>query len=309
MLSLTLRQLEYAVAVARHGGVTAAAEALHVSQPALSVALSHLEATLGRPLFLRRAGGRVLPSSFGRVWLEQAEAQLAGLARLTHAEDAGAEPRLLIFQDIAPTCLAPILAQAARQGIAIAPQVLGFEALAEALHQGRGDLALTWDLGLEIGIERKVLARVAPHAVLAADHALARQATLTLADLAGQPLVLADQGLSLGHMRALFSQHGLTARIAHRTASLELLRSYAANGLGIGISYTNPAARHSQDGQALVTRPILDAGSEPLVLARLAGNPLSQGAAALAALIPVTLPLTPFRTSMLPNQTPEEPWR
>ena len=129
------------------------------------------------------------------------------------------------------------------------------------------------------------------------------------ADLATEPLVLADQGLSLGHMRALFSTAGLPLRIAHRTASLELLRSYAANGLGIGLSYTNPAARHAQDGLALVTRPIVDAGSEPLVLARLAGNPLSQGAAALAALIPDTLPLTPFRTSMLPNQTPEEPWR
>ena len=39
MLSLTLRQIEYATATARHGGMTAAAAALHVSQPALSVAL------------------------------------------------------------------------------------------------------------------------------------------------------------------------------------------------------------------------------------------------------------------------------
>ena len=36
MLSVTLRQLEYAVGVARHGSVSAAAAALNVSQPSLS---------------------------------------------------------------------------------------------------------------------------------------------------------------------------------------------------------------------------------------------------------------------------------
>lgn len=309
MLSLTLRQLEYAVAVARHGGVTAAASALHISQPALSVALSQLEALLGRPLFLRRAGGRVLPSSFGRVWLEQAEAQLAGLAALARSDTVVTEARLVVFSDLAPTCLAPLLATAQRHGLTLAPQVLGFEALAEALHQGRADLALTWDLGLDIGIERRILARIAPHAVLHPDHPLAVKPVLSLADLASHPLVLADQGLSLGHMRALFSNAGLSPRIAHRTASLELMRSYAANGLGVGISYTNPASRQSQDGQPLVTRPITDAGAEPLVLARLAGNPLSEAASRLAALVPLALPLTPFRDSMAPVAGPEEPWR
>lgn len=309
MLSLTLRQLEYAVAVARHGGVTAAASALHVSQPALSVALAQLEALLGRPLFLRRAGGRVLPSSFGRIWLEQAEAHLTGLAALARTDATRSEARLVIFSDLAPTCLAPLLALAQRRGLALAPQVSGFEPLAEALHQGRADLALTWDLGLEIGIERRVLARIAPHAVLRPDHPLAKRPTVTLADLATEPLVLADQGLSLGHMRALFSTAGLQLRIAHRTASLELMRSYAANGLGVGISYTNPASRQSQDGQPLVTRPITDAGTEPLVLARLAGNPLSAAAEGLAALLPLALPLTPFRDSMLAAEAAEGMWR
>lgn len=48
MLSVTLRQLEYAVAVARHESVTLAAGALHVSQPTLSVALAQLEGASGQ---------------------------------------------------------------------------------------------------------------------------------------------------------------------------------------------------------------------------------------------------------------------
>jgi DNA-binding transcriptional LysR family regulator len=291
MLSLTLRQLEYATAVGRHGGVTAAALALHVSQPALSVALSQLEALLNRPLFLRRPGGRLTPTAFGRGWLDQAEAQLAGLKRLSDASNPGEDIRLAVFEDLAPGLLAPLLSRAAERlpDLHITPQVMGFEALAQALRRGQSDLALTWDLGLQTDIARHSLARIAPHAVLAAHHPLGANPSLTLADLAPHPLILTDQGLSLGHMRALFAQHGLAPQIRHRTASLELMRSFAANGLGIGLSYTNPTPRHSHDGKPLITRPITDAGAEPIILAHLAQNPLSTGATALAALIPALL--------------------
>ncbi len=291
MLSLTLRQIEYACAVARHGGVSAAAVALHVSQPALSVALSQLEAQLGRPLFLRRPGGRMAATAFGRGWLDAAEVQLAGIARLADpAALAGVEIRLAVFEDLAATCLAPLLARVAGEdGLRIAPQTMGFEALARALRQGEADLALTWDLGLERDIARRSLLRVPPHAVLCPDHPLAARKSLRLADLAGEPLVLADQGLSIGHMRGLFARQGLAPEIAHRAATLDLMRSYAANGLGVGLSYTNPAARLSQDGRPLVTRPIRDAGAEALVLAHAARAPLPEAAIRIIALLPELL--------------------
>ena len=291
MLSVTLRQLEYATAVAAHGGVTAAAEALHVSQPALSVALAQLETVLGKPLFLRR-GGRMIQTSFGTAWLEQAAAQLAALNRLMQGEDSMHSPvRLAVFEDLAPGLLAPLLsrAKAGLPDVVLEPTVIGFEALAEALQRGRIDLAVTWDLGLPADLPREVLARIAPHAVLAADHPLAAQSTLTLADLAPEPLVLTDQGLSLGHMRALFSSRGMAARIVHRTATLELMRSFAANGLGVGLSYTAPAPEISHDGRPLVTRPIRDAGTEAIVLARPGGSILSSAAMRLASALPALL--------------------
>ncbi|HEX9859533.1 MAG TPA: LysR substrate-binding domain-containing protein, partial [Paracoccaceae bacterium] len=118
--------------------------------------------------------------------------------------------------------------------------------------------------------------------------------SITLAQLAREPLILADQGLSLGHMRALFSQRGLAPTIAHRTATLELMRSFAANGLGVGLSYTRPAPAHSYDGQPLALRRIADAGpGEPVVLARLAANPLSANAACLAEAITALPDLLP----------------
>lgn len=297
MLSLTLRQIEYAVAVARHGGMSAAAEALHVSQPALSVALRELEAGLGQPLFLRKPGGRLQPSPFGHRWLAAAERSLADVSRLADPAALGSETlRLSLFEDLAASLLAPLLSQvAAMPDIRLEPRLLGFEALAHALDEGRADLALTWDLGLDRSIARQTLARIPPHAVLAETHPLAHQPSLSLSDLSDQPLVLADQGLSVGHMRGLFARAGLQPEIAHRTATLDLMRSFAANGLGVGLSYTNPAARLSQDGRAFVTRPIHDAGAEALVLARLASTPETPAMAKLATLLPalITAPAFP----------------
>ena len=44
MLSISLKQYSYLVAAADHGNLTAAAAALHVSQPAISVAVAAMEA-------------------------------------------------------------------------------------------------------------------------------------------------------------------------------------------------------------------------------------------------------------------------
>jgi LysR family transcriptional regulator, carnitine catabolism transcriptional activator len=62
------RKLAHFVAVAEHGGFTAAAKATFVSQPALSLAVKDLEAELGAQLFAR-IGHRVLLTSAGSALL------------------------------------------------------------------------------------------------------------------------------------------------------------------------------------------------------------------------------------------------
>lgn len=60
----TLRQIEYFVAVAEHGGFGSAAKSLAVSQPSLSKQLADMEAELGAPLF-ERTSRRVQPTALG----------------------------------------------------------------------------------------------------------------------------------------------------------------------------------------------------------------------------------------------------
>ncbi|MGO4157765.1 LysR family transcriptional regulator [Cupriavidus sp. YAF13] len=70
-LRLTLRQLSVFVAVAQHGSTVAAADALAMSQSAVSAALADLEATLGGALF-DRVARRLSINETGRLFFPRA---------------------------------------------------------------------------------------------------------------------------------------------------------------------------------------------------------------------------------------------
>lgn len=75
---MELRELRYIVTAAELGSLTAAAAALHLSQPALTVAIRKLEAEVGTALLVRTSRG-VTPTSAGRYLLDAA-ARLIGEA-------------------------------------------------------------------------------------------------------------------------------------------------------------------------------------------------------------------------------------
>lgn len=273
MLYLTLRHYEYICAVAEYGSLSAAAEALHVSQPALSTALARAEDHLGHALFVRRQGAPLSLTPQGRDFAKAAQ-KLVEQARRLEAPDGAKSPwqELTIgcFSDLAPFVLAPAL-HCLRQTfpqLAVNTRTLGFSQLTQALLQNEIDLAVTYDLGLDAGFDRKIIDRRRPQALLSPNHALAHHSSLSLAELAREPLVLSQEGLSVQHMLTLFKTLDLTPHIAHRAASLEVLRSLAANGEGIGISYSAPAIPHSYDGKEILRIPIRDSCAiEPVIIA------------------------------------------
>ena len=81
---MDLTQLAYFRTIAKTGSLTKAAEALSLSQPALSASLRRLEHELGVPLF-DRAPNRITLNSYGELALTHAEALLRGEARMRRA--------------------------------------------------------------------------------------------------------------------------------------------------------------------------------------------------------------------------------
>lgn len=274
MLYISLRQYEYVCAVGRHGSLSAAAQYLNVSQPALSTALTRVEAHLGHPLFIRRRGSAMALTPQGRKFIDQAETLLKDAAQIESSETPSpgtTRLRLGCFTDLAPFLLAPALhhLRDAFPNIAITYFAASFEGLLNRLIDGQIDIAITYELTMDAGFTRAKLFDSRPKALMPPDHLLATAGTVSLADLAAHPLILSTEGWSAQHILSLFRRNGLHPTVAHRAASIEIQRSLAAHGEGIGISYTSPLNPVSYDNKRLVSVPISNQdATESVVLAR-----------------------------------------
>lgn len=88
MLNVSLRQLQVFVHVARHGTVRHAAELMHLTQPATSMALSEMERQLSGPLF-HREHGRLQLNDLGRELLPLAEELLERFEEFSQVAEGG----------------------------------------------------------------------------------------------------------------------------------------------------------------------------------------------------------------------------
>ena len=270
-MNLTLVQLRYLVAVARHGSVTAAARTLNVSQPSISVAIDNVEQAFGQKLFVRQRGSGISLTSFGRAAVAKAKQVLAEadeLAGLGSREAAVAGELVLgCFEDLAPY-FAPALIRSFSErcpGVEIVVRDETFETLGRRIRDSAVDLGLTYDLGLPLHFARILLHELRPHALLPAGNTLAGRPAVSLADLADYPLITTDQPQSWQHMLDLFLSRGLSPVADITTSSFELQRSMVANGFGVAVSYTRPHGDRSYDGLPLICKPL----SDPLPMQRI----------------------------------------
>lgn len=103
-----------------------------------------------------------------------------------------------------------------------------------------------------------LVAELEPYVLLPALHPLADNTSISLADLAPEPMVLLDSIPSRNYFPSLFTAAGLTPSIAYRSPSYEMVRSMVGNGLGYTLLGTRPASPITLDGRLTVSRPIQD---------------------------------------------------
>ena len=146
-MAVTLRQLSYFVALARHRNFGRAAAACHVSQPALSVQIRDLEALLGAPVVERRAREALL-TTFGQAVLPRAEEALRAARAVEelgrHHSGAARGLRLGLIPTVAPYLLPGVLARlrAADIGLDLEVQEAKTETLLARLDEGALDAAV-----------------------------------------------------------------------------------------------------------------------------------------------------------------------
>jgi LysR family hydrogen peroxide-inducible transcriptional activator len=272
-LPVTLRQLQYLVAVADLRSFRKAAEACHVAQPSLSAQVAEAEGALGVRLFERDRRG-VLPTRAGEALLARIRRVLVEAGDLAEAARRHADPRAGTLRlGVLPT-IAPYLLPAAVPALrgALPRLALRWEEDRTAPLVGRVEagelqgavLADHADLG---GLDTAPLG--ADPFVLAAPrgHPLARGAgPVRPADLRGAEVLLLDDGHCLRDQALEVCGRARARELDFRATSLGTLVQMVAGGAGVTLLPALAAAAEAARAD-LVLRPFADpAPSRALVL-------------------------------------------
>jgi DNA-binding transcriptional LysR family regulator len=287
------RVLSYVDAVARHGSIRKAAEALNVASSALNRQVLELEADLGVALFERLPRGVRLTAA-GEVFLAYArhamselkavESQIEQLRGLVRGQVNVAAVES-VAGELLPSAITRF--QATHPNVRFNVRIGAPEELVAALIADQADLILTHDALPKKEVDILAQSRQALCALVVPDHPLASRQELRLRDCLAYPLALADPSLA---GRALIERvlaqasFDLDPRLVSN--SVEAMKAFARMNRGVCFQFRKPGKSVIAPGDMiaipLMEPPFLQA---KLVLATRRGRVLSIAAGAFVDLL------------------------
>jgi DNA-binding transcriptional LysR family regulator len=236
-----LAQMQGFLEVARRGNVSRAAEAIYVSQPTLTARLHALEAELGEKLFVRTRQGMRLTDA-GRAFLPYAEratqAVREGREAIAELNSASAGHLVIASAPAVSTYLLPPLLErfaAAHPRVEVAVRTGHSEEVLQMVLKSEVQLGLGRDLrhhdiDLIPFYEEELILMVAP------GHHFAERKSVTMADLAGEQLILFDRTSSYYELtQASFASAGLTPRSMFELDNIEATKKMVERRLGVAL--------------------------------------------------------------------------
>jgi len=261
---MEMHQLRYAVAVARSGNFSRAAEQCHVSQPSLSQQILKLEEELGERLFDRtKRETKITPH--GEAFLRRAVRILEEVDAATReAHDAkeliSGVIAIGVIPTIAPYLLPDVMAAFAKDypGVEIVVQEETTGRLLKLLKGYEIDLALISPPFDNEGLETRHLLDEELLLALPKEHPLVAKKSVSSADLEGEKMILMKEGHCLGDQVLSFcNRRELRPKVSFRSAQLETIQSLIAAGMGISLI---PSMASTVEKQARLTYRSLSSG-------------------------------------------------
>jgi LysR family transcriptional regulator, hydrogen peroxide-inducible genes activator len=278
----SLRQLQYAAAVAETLSFRRAAERCHVSQPSLSTQIAELEGALGVRLF-ERDRRRVLVTSAGRALLDAARNVLLAADDLVAVARRAGDPLAGTLRvGVIPT-VSPYLLPSATPALRAAFPALNVqwledktEVLVARLQAGALDAALL-ALEAELGdVEHAVVAKDPFLLAAPKGHPLARRPGLaTPAELREADVLLLDEGHCLREQALAVCTRGRARELEFRATSLATLVSMVAGGAGVTLLPQLAAPFEARRGELVLRAFAEPAPHRTLALVWRARSPLA----------------------------------
>jgi DNA-binding transcriptional LysR family regulator len=262
---MQLAQVEGFVEVARRANLSRAAEALFITQPALTARLRSLEDEIGTTLFRRGRRGMVLTDA-GRAFLPYAEralislrdgASLVGHLPVADALVLGAAPAISTY--VLPALL--VRFEAERPGVRLVVRTGHSEEIVEMAVRGDIDVGLVRDLH-HPALESKPLYDDELVLVVEPRHPLARQHRISIDRVRDARLILFDKTSSYYDLtNALFRQAGSAPEGILELDNIDAAKQMVLAGLGIALLPTTAVAGELRSG---ALRRITLVGTRPI---------------------------------------------
>ena len=258
-----LRHLQYILAVARFGSISAASRDIGISQPAISSAIKQCEDHFRVQIFFRSPSQALQLTPAGRRFVAKTKAFLDQAADyesyiLEMDRRLMGEVRIGCLYPLAPFLLTPIIRNFSSRypGVSLAIEEGNMVEVIDMLKKGQVDLAITYDAHQETGVEFEQLLETTPSVVMPASDPLAVHDVLPIKALHGRDIILMDSPVAQNYYLNLFARHKVNVKIKHRPKSYEMARALIGAGEGCAIFIFHPKSPQSYDGSELVYRPL-----------------------------------------------------
>jgi DNA-binding transcriptional LysR family regulator len=260
MPAFSIRTLELLRVVIETRSVTATAERLHVSQPAVSKAVKQAEDRLGFPLFLRERG-RLVPTLDARVLLPQIVRAAIAMDQVTRlAEDLQSLKTGTVSLAATPVLGNTLAAQAIARfrttspGVQIIIQTMFNHDVVDAVADHRVDLGLVLTPVEDSHTMARDICTAALICVMPREHPLARHKVIRPGDVVSFPLISFSRHQPIGAL----IEDAFRAASVRRVISIEVTQSWTAcmlvqSGAGVAVMDGFTLLGGIPDG--LTTRP------------------------------------------------------
>lgn len=239
---MNARQLEIFRAIMRSGTLTAAAQLLHVSQPAVSKVLRHMEDQLGYRLF-ERAGGRLQPTPEAELLFADADRVFREIEAVRDLAIRIRERRVGMIRigasappvfSVLPGALGAF--QGRHPEVRVVLRALPAEELSEAMLVGEVDLGLTLSTIRLPQVRTEVLATTPIVALLQAGSPLARHPVIRPQDLTEERLISYGSHADMGPLLDdAFQRAGLVRQVRTEISMAISALPLVQAGLGVAL--------------------------------------------------------------------------
>ena len=238
---VTLRQMQIFEAVVRLGGYTRAAEALHLSQPTISMQVKKLSETIGLPL-IEKVGNRLHTTAVGDEVYASAQNILSSMVSL--GESAAAldgvvkGPLRLAVITTAKYFMPHLLGEFISQYPEVKPilKVTNRSRVLERLKSNEDDLLIMGQVPVGLDVEAHPFVDNELVVVASTGHPLTQESNITLEQLSEERFLVRESGSGTRlAVDRLFAEQGLEIQPYMDLGSSEAIKQAVMAGLGISV--------------------------------------------------------------------------